>query len=200
MFIANIITLLTSLKPATVEAHCDTADGPAVADGIKALETGNINCALKWIPAEGETELRAVFDKALRVRRLGTDAAELADRLFLETMVRIHRMGEGVGFTGIQSAGVEIDPVIAAADVAIASGSDAELLAMVPQERRAELDKRFQAAITAKDFDVDDVAAGRRYLAAYVDFFKYAEGEDHHHDHHGHPAEDHAAPCHAHAH
>ncbi len=161
MFINRIVTLLAALKPVTVHAHCDTADGPAVKDGRKALETGNINYALKWIPADGEAELRDVFEKSLRVRTLGAEAAELADRLFLETLVRIHRMGEGVGFTGIQPVGTQVDPVVKAADEAIAVGSDADLLPMVPQERRAELDKRFQAALAVKDFDVDDVAAGQ---------------------------------------
>ena len=183
MFINRIVTLLAALKPAVVQGHCDTAEGPAVKDGRKALETGNINYALKWITADGEAELRDVFEKALKVRTLGADAAELADRLFLETMVRIHRMGEGVGFTGIQPVGTQIGPVVKVADEAIVLGSDADLLPMVPEERRAELDKRFQAALAIKDFDVDDVAAARRYIAAYVSFFKYAEGEDH--EHHG---------------
>ena len=192
MFINRIVTLLAALKPAAVQAHCDTSEGPAVKDGRKALETGNINYALKWIPADGEAEMRDVFEKALKVRTLGTEAAELADRLFLETMVRIHRMGEGVGFTGIQPVGTQIDRVVKAADVAIVLSSDADLLPMVPEERRAELDKRFQAALAIKNFDVDDVAAGRRYLAAYVSFFKYAEGEDHeHHGNEGHGHSEH---------
>ncbi|MEI2808909.1 MAG: DUF6448 family protein [Nocardioides sp.] len=193
MFINRIVTLLAAMRPVRVQAHCDTAEGPAVKDGRKALETGNLNYALKWIPADGEAELRDVFEKALKVRPLGVEAAELADRLFLETMVRIHRSGEGVGFTGIQPEGTQIDPVVKAADEAIALGSDADLLPLVPEERRAELDERFQSALAIKDFDVDDVAAGRRYLAAYVSFFKYAEGEDH--EHHGHEAH-----AHAHAH
>ena len=61
---------------------------------------------------------------------------------------------------------------------------------MVPEERRAELDKRFQSALAIKDFDVDDVAAARRYIAAYVSFFKYAEGEDH--EHHGNEGRGHS--------
>ncbi len=189
MFINRIVTLLAALKPVTVQAHCDTAEGPAVKDGRKALETGNINYALKWIPADGEAEMLDVFEKALKVRTLGAEAAELADRLFLETMVRIHRMGEGVGFTGIQPVGTQIDPVVKAADEAIALGSDADLLPMVPEERRAELDKRFRATLAIKDFDVDDIAAARRYVAAYVSYFKYAEGEDH--EHHGHESHGH---------
>lgn len=194
--VAQLATLTSALTPATVEAHCDTFEGPAVKDGLKALETGNVNYALKWIPAAGETELRSVFDKALTVRALGADAAELADRLFLETMVRIHRMGEGVGFTGIQPAGTAVDAVVTAADAAIALGSDAHLLPLAPEERRAELDARFEAALAVKDFDVDDVVAGRRYLAAYVNFFTYAEGEDH--DHHEHAEHDHVELTHEH--
>jgi len=197
MFVHRMITLLAALKPATVHAHCDTAEGPAVKAGRTALATGNINHALAWIPAEGETELREVFEKAVEVRTLGADAAEVADRLFLETMVRIHRMGEGVGFTGIQPTGTEVDPVVTAADEALASGSDGDLLPLVPDERRAELHERFHAALALKDFEVDDVAAGRRYLAAYVSFFTYAEGEDHEH---GHEAHAHGEHSHSHEH
>jgi len=197
MFVHRMITLLAALKPATVHAHCDTAEGPAVKAGRTALATGNINHALAWIPAEGETELREVFEKAVEVRTLGADAAEVTDRLFLETMVRIHRMGEGVGFTGIQPTGTEVDPVVTAADEALASGSDGDLLPLVPDERRAELHERFHAALALKDFEVDDVAAGRRYLAAYVSFFTYAEGEDHEH---GHEAHAHGEHSHSHEH
>jgi hypothetical protein len=192
MFITRLITRLVALTPTTVQAHCDTAEGPAVTDGRNALETGNVNYALKWVPADGEAEVRDVFDKAQKVRGLGPDAAEVADRLFLETMVRIHRMAEGVGFTGIQPTGTNVDPVVTAADGAIAEGSDADLLLLVPPERRTELHDRFQAALALRDFDVDDVAAARRYIGAYVGFFTYAEGEDHeHHEHSVHGSSGH---------
>jgi hypothetical protein len=183
----RIRELIAKVMPAVVHAHCDTADGPAVADGRRALETGNVNYALKWIPVDGEDELRQVFDTAQRIRPLGEEAAELADQLFLEALVRLHRWAEGVGFTGIQPTGTTIDPVVVAADAALALGSPEDLLPLVPEERRAELDRRFRTAVALGEFDVDEVDAGRRYLAAYVDFFKYAEGEDpEHQGHHGH--------------
>lgn len=195
--IDRIAVLLTRLRPLTAQAHCDTAGGPAVTDGRTALETGNVNYALKWIPASGEDELRDVFEKALRVRVLGAEAAEVADRLFLETLVRLHRLGEGAGFTGIKPAGTAVDPVVQAADEAIERGTDDDLLVLVAPERRAELDRRFRAVLGARDFDVDDVAAGRRYLAAYVSLFTHAEGEDH--DHH-HDAQEHHGSAHAQGH
>lgn len=185
----NLFQRLFALIP-TVEAHCDTAEGPAVADGRRALESGTLSHALKWIPADGEAELRHVFEKAMRVRTLGVEAADVADRLFLETLVRIHRMAEGVGFTGIQGPGADVEPVVVAADRALEDGDLEPLRALVPADRFVELASRFERARALRGFAVDDVAAGRDFVAAYVSFFKHAEGEDHEHQHehlgHGH--------------
>jgi len=191
MFTSTVLRSLVEMIVRTAEAHCDTADGPAVTDGRRALDTGNINHALKWIQPDGEAELTEVFAKSLAVRKLGSNAAEVADRLFLETLVRLHRMGEGVGFTGIQPTGAHVDPLILAADRALEIGDDREVRALAPAERRDELHRRFKAALSKKNFDVDDVAAARAYVASYVNFFKYAEGEDHAHGDaaHGHHAQ-----------
>lgn len=174
--------------PRTADAHCDTLDGPAVADGRRALVTGNLAHALKWIPTEAEAELREVFDACSRVRTQGGDATTVADRLFLETLVRLHRAGEGAGFDGLKPSGTRVDPVVVAADAAIAAGSLAPLVGLVPDDRLPQLDRLLHAALALKEFDADDVAAGRRYIAAYVEFFMFAEGEEHEHhaghDHH----------------
>lgn len=173
------------LKPSPASAHCDTEDGPAVADGRRALTTGNINYALKWIGPDGEDELRDAFVSVLAARNRGEDAAA-EQTAFLEGLVRIHRAGEGAGFNGIQPAGSHISPVVAAADAALESGTLDRLTDLVPANRITRLRTLFEQALARKDFDVDDVAAGRAYIAAYVAFFKYAEGEEH--DHHGHHA------------
>jgi len=180
--IASLIErILTAALPAA-EAHCDTADGPAVSDGRRSLESGEVAHSLKWIPASGEDELRAVFASTMAVRGLSEQAAEVADRLFLETLVRLHRLAEGVGFTGIQAGGVPLEPVIVEADRALDTGDLTPVLRLVPAERRDELSRRFLRAISKRAFPVDDVEAGRDFVAAYVDYFKYAEGHDH--DHH----------------
>ena len=135
----------------------------------------------------------------MAVRKLGPQAAEVADRLFLETLVRLHRMGEGVGFTGIQPTGAEIEPIVLAADRALETGDDSQVAALAPAERRAELHRRFETALGKKKFDVNDVPAARDYVAAYVRFFKYAEGEDHEHQHvHGQDAHAHHGAAHRH--
>lgn len=177
------ITKLLHLVVRTASAHCDTEDGPAVADGRRALEAGNVNIALKWVHEDHETEVREAFTRAVAVRGLSAEALDLADRYFLDVLVRVHRAGEGAGFDGIKPTGALVPPQVVAADEALSSGRIDPLRGLVEDGRWDELVRRFDRAVALKDFDVDDLAAARAYMEAYVSFFKYAEGHDHDHQH-----------------
>jgi hypothetical protein len=76
-------------------AHCDTLDGPVMITAKKAIEKGDVTPVLKWVKKEHETEIRELFKKTLAARAKGAKAKELADMYFLETLVRLHRTGEG---------------------------------------------------------------------------------------------------------
>lgn len=189
IYAATIILLASavlSLMPRKVSAHCDTMDGPTAIDGKKALETGNINYAFKWISAEYEHELHEIFELSRKVRGLGSDAQELADRYFLENLVRIHRAGEGAPFEGLKPSGTPIDEKVAAADKSIAIGNLSPMEGLFSHEEMHALEEKFQKAMELKDYDINDVAAARKYVVAYVEFFKLAEGEEHGHGQHAH--------------
>src|SRR3972149_10105808 len=119
LFLASFIFIFTS----TASAHCDSMEGPVVKASIKALETGNLYYVLVWVRAEDEQEIKTMFDKVNKVRTLSLEAKELADMYFFETVVRVHRMGEGVGYTGLKPAGYQPEEGIEAADIAIAENS-----------------------------------------------------------------------------
>ena len=85
-----------------VFAHCDTLDGPVVKTARAALEKGDVTPILKWVKKENEAEIRDLFKKTLSVRSKGKEAQELADMYFLETLVRVHRAGEGEPYTGLK--------------------------------------------------------------------------------------------------
>jgi len=70
-------------------------DGPVVTAAKAALEKGNVNLILPWAPKKAEEELKKGFERTLRMRKLGKDAKELANYWFFETIVRLHREGEG---------------------------------------------------------------------------------------------------------
>ena len=89
--------------PGMALAHCDTLDGPVVAAARKALDTNNINLVLPWVQKKDEADIKSHFQKTVTVRKAGKEAKELADMYFFETLVRIHRAGEGAGYTGLRA-------------------------------------------------------------------------------------------------
>lgn len=180
-----LVGLALAMVPQKASAHCDTMDGPAVKDGKIALETGNINYAYKWIFAEYEEELKEIYDLSRKVRILGSEAQEVADRWFLENFVRIHRAGEGAPYDGLKPSGTVLDPKVVAADESIELGNMSPLKGLLTEEEYHVLEEKFNKAMELKDYDINDVNASRAYVQAYVIFFKMAEGEEHEH-HHGH--------------
>lgn len=175
---------LVVLRPQPAYAHCDTMEGPTAKDGRTALETGEVAHALKWVAPDAEAELRGIFERARAARTLGEPAREVADHWFLENLVRIHRAGEGASYTGLQPEGTPVDEVVAAADRSVEERDLRALVGLVPAERWEELERRFARVLERQDYAVTDVDAARDYVAAYVSFFKYAEGHDHDHEHH----------------
>lgn len=163
------------ILPVRLGAHCDGMDGPVVKSAQKALETGNVNLILIWIQKKDEAEVRKSFEKALAVRELGSDARELADLYFFETVVRIHRAGEGAPFTGLKPAGRDLGPAIPAGDRALETGSVEALLRLLVDEVRSGVSTRFTELNAQKNFRPDDVDAGRRYVKTYVEFIHYLE-------------------------
>ncbi len=171
------------MMPLTASAHCDTMDGPTVIDGVSAMENNNINYVLKWVQPEYEDELTNAFNLSMKVKDLSPEAREIAERYFFENLVRIHRVGEGAPYDGVKPSGTPIDEKVAAADKSIEIGNLSPLDGMIDEEKIPELTERFEKVMSLKDYDVNDVEAGREYIEAYVKFFKFAEGEEEHGEH-----------------
>jgi hypothetical protein len=160
---------------ADASAHCDSLDGPVVKAAQRALETGEIAHVLIWVREQDETEIRDAFAQARTVRALGGEAAALADRFFFETLVRVHRAGEGAPYTGLVPAGRDLGPVIDAAEQALRSGSLTALRASITRDIEAGLHTTFEEARATRTFEPRDVRAGRAHVKAYVTFLHYVE-------------------------
>jgi hypothetical protein len=168
------VLVLSSFALSTVaQAHCDTLDGPVVQAAQKALGKEDITPVLKWIKKDQESEVRAAFQKTLAVRGKGPEARELADHYFFETLVRIHRSGEGAPYTGLVAGPAE--PIIAAADQALDKGSVDHVVKHVTESVAAGIRKRFATTAERKKHADESVAAGRDFVEAYVDFTHYVE-------------------------
>ena len=177
------ISVFMLLNVSTIFAHCDTMDGPVVADARKAIEKNNVNYVLKWVTPQNEKEIKEAFGLMNKVRPLSREARELSEKYFFETVVRLHRAGEGIPYSGIKPSGTPVNEKILAADRSIELGNLTPLEKLVPKENLPELNKRFKKVMLKKTFDVNDVKAGREYVEAYVEFFHFAEGEEKGRDH-----------------
>ena len=175
MIFSLTASLFVVLLPDSVFAHCDGLDGPVVKAAQKALETGNINPVLIWVPKEAEEEIKSAFKKTSAVRKLNPQAKELADMYFFETLVRIHRAGEGEPYTGLKPAGRDLGPVTPVADQAIESGKLEPLLKILTETINTEVREKFKAVTAKKNFKPEDIDAGREYVEAYVPFVSYIE-------------------------
>ena len=171
---ATVIILILSMSGSAL-AHCDTLDGPVIAQARQALEKGDVKIVLPWVAADKEKEIREAFDLVAAVRGKGPKEKELADRYFFETLVRIHREGEGAPYTGLKAAGMDLGPAIPAADKALESGDPRPLLSLINGKVHEGIHKYYMAAKEKKAHAGESVEAGRAYVNAYVPYLHFVE-------------------------
>lgn len=175
--------------------HCDSLDGPVVVAARRALEAGNVELVLPFVPAEGDAEIRAAFGRVLPIRKSGPEAWETAQLWFFETVVRIHRAGEGAPYTGLKPAGLSVGPVIPLAERAIETGSSEQLADFLSNVLRDQLKHRLDAVHELGTHRTQSLEDERRYVQAMLGLQVYT-----HHlyqamkatDHHGGGARSHA--------
>ena len=171
-----LLLALLAASATSAFAHCDTLDGPVVKAARAALETTNVSLVLPWVQKDDEGEIKQAFDKTITVRKLNAQARELADMYFFETVVRVHRAGEGAPYTGLKPAGQDLGPAIPAADKALEEANLEPLAKLLTTATHEGLRRRFENARAHQNYHKDDVQAGRVYVRAYVEYLHYVEG------------------------
>jgi len=174
ILIALVIFEMIFMYSINAKAHCDTLDGPVVESARHALNSGDVTPLLKWVPVDDEQLIRTAFKNTVSVRKLSGQAQKLADMYFFETLVRIHRAGEGATYTGLKP-GTEVDPAIALADKALESGSVDKLVGVLTDATAKGIRERFRRALETKKHADESVTAGREFVEAYVIFTHYVE-------------------------
>lgn len=157
-------------------AHCDSLNGPVVMAARQALEQGDLTPVLKWIQEEYEPEVQAAFEETIEVRTQGRKAKGLADRYFFETVVRLHRAGEGAPYTGLKPAGTGWGPAIELGEKALATGNVEPVEHLLTEAAAIGIRERFAEVQQRKQRAEQSIEGGREYVHAYVEFMHYLEG------------------------
>lgn len=173
--VAVIAILLLVGIPNSVFGHCDSEDGPIISLIRESLENGDISPLLKWLAPEDELEVKQLYKKVRSLRAQSSEAREIADRLFIETFIRLHRASEGAPFTGIKEAG-NIPPIFAELDKALDSGTVDDLADKIAQAVRTNVVELFNQAAKLREHQNDSVEDGRAFVEAYVTYMHFVEG------------------------
>jgi hypothetical protein len=152
----------------TVPPHCDSLDGPVVLAAKRALDARDPKLVLPYVKAEGESEVLHAFERTIAAHDGNPAANELGDLYFFETVVRVHRAGEGAPYTGLKPAGLGFGPVVPVAERAIEVGSADELVQLLTDKVRREVEERFKRAMALKAHAEDSVATARAYVEAML--------------------------------
>jgi hypothetical protein len=177
LVVATLLATTVIGFTAPAAAHCDSLDGPIIPEARLALEAGDATAVLKWVSRDSEAEIRAAFARALSLRSRGEDVREMADQYFLETLIRIHRQGEGEPYTGLKPAG-SVAPIFKEADATLGGGDARHLAEHIAANVRAQIEDRFEHALGMRTNANESVEAGRSYVAAYVDYMHFVETLD----------------------
>jgi len=161
--------------PSLSFAHCDTMNGPVVKSAQKALDSGNVDLALIWVDKKYEPQARKAFIEAFNARKANPKNWDKTDMRFFETLVRLHREGEGEEYTGIKSDDTEVSPAIKEADQALDFGLVEKLVKDMTNEVSKGIRERFALVMEKSIHRNENLKAGREYVKAYVEFIRYVE-------------------------
>ena len=174
LIILWVATLLVAGLSRTL-AHCDGLDGPVVQAAQKAIANGDLNLVLIWVQKSDEAQIKKSFEETLAVRKLSPEARQLADMHVFQTLVRLHRAGEGAGFTGLKPAGRDLGPAIPAADKALRDGDAEPLVKLLTTTIQDRVRDHFNETLSKQKFAKDDLDAGRAFVKAYVEYIHCIE-------------------------
>ena len=148
--------------------HCDSMDGPVVRAARTALDRNDVRLILPYVKKSDEADVRAAFDRVMNARDGVQAVNELADMYFFETVVRIHRAGEGAPYTGLKPAGLSEGPVVPVAERAIESGDPSGLLQLLSDKVEDEVRRRFRDVMARKPHAAASVESAREYVEAML--------------------------------
>ncbi len=172
--ITFLLFIMVLLGHSFAFAHCDTLSGPVVQAARQAMETGDVKPVLIWVRQEDEDEVKEAFKQARTVRELSEGGREFADNYFFETVVRLHRAGEGAPYTGLKP-NTSVSPVILAADETLERKSADGLIDEITGLVDSGIRERFNNVMQKRKHMDDNLEAGREYVKAYIEYEHYVE-------------------------
>lgn len=172
------VILLSFASPQIASAHCDSYDGPVIKDALIALEQQNVELVLKWVEPKYDEIITDKFDQTLKLTGSNKVVNKILETHFLETLVRLHREGEGASFTGLKPVN-SMTPMVEMADNSLDKNDIDYVVNKVNNHLGEVLRERFTKAMELSKSKDNSVEQGRAYVEAYVEYTHTLEALEH---------------------
>ena len=172
------VILLSFASPQIASAHCDSYDGPVIKDALKALEQQNVELVLKWVEPKYDEIITDKFNQTLKLTGSNKEVNKILETHFLETLVRLHREGEGASFTGLKPVN-SMTPMVEMADNSLDKNDIDYVINKVNNHLGEVLRERFTKAMELSKSKDNSVEQGRAYVEAYVEYTHTLEALEH---------------------
>jgi len=168
-FFAALLAVLSIIVSKPALAHCDSYDGPVIADARKALEANNPELVFKWISKEQENDVVTLFNKTMALKNSDREIYQVVEKYFFETLVRLHRETEGAPYTGLKAPGTT-KQIIQMSDQALSSGDIDDLVIKLNKHVGSVIFEKYHKTAELNQKKNESVEAGRAFVEAYVDY------------------------------
>lgn len=154
--------------------NCASMSGPVFAAAMRALEENDVRVALAYVPRAAEAEVVAAFEITAPLRASESAIRAVGNLHFAEAVVRLHRAGDDMAYTGIQAGRQDTGGVAEAAEEAVISGSAYELFEILSAQLTLELNKRLGEVRELAKLAPESTEAMRSYVEATMAFTGWA--------------------------
>jgi hypothetical protein len=151
-------------------------DGPVIKAAKAALESGNANRILIWIPEESENTLKNLLERACCARSTRQDGRDRTAEWYFETVNRLHTVSHGLNSLSISTKTPEENAIILLVEGACESGNFEDIVTRIPDTPSGEMRQRFEDLMKKRiSYCEENCVTGRMYVSAFVDFIAFVK-------------------------
>jgi hypothetical protein len=139
-----------------------------------ALETGNANYVLIWVPEESVNTVKNLLERTYCERSVQKNKMQnRAIKWYFETVNRLYYSGRWPHYTGMKFENIDEKLIALKVERAIEAGNIEEIISILPITYIENVKQRYYNLMNKRNFDVNNIAAGRDYVAAFIELISY---------------------------
>ena len=153
----------------------DLLNGPVIRAAKTALETGDANYIVIWVPEESENTLKNLLEQTCCTQRIKNNMQNRAIDWYFDTVNRLCFADRKMMSTVLKPDGCNENLIISKAVKAIETGSVEIITDNISVAYEEEVKQRFRQVINKKNYPVNNPTAGRAYVSAFFEFMGYVQ-------------------------